>query len=188
MNGKRKLLLGLAGILFICVVVWAVRTVPDAPARQPLETESKTMTYEGNTIKSEKNGKLVWELTSETMTMDADTKDVDMENLTGKFYGEGEGRTLTLTAKHGHYDAKTKDVTVTEEIDVKTSDGAALTCDKLMWAEKEAKLTADGNAYIKHEDMEATADKIESTNLFHHFKAIGHAHNVKSAKQGAEKK
>ncbi|MCI6283993.1 LPS export ABC transporter periplasmic protein LptC [Selenomonas sp.] len=182
MSNKQKVFIGLAVLLFACVIIWAVRTEPQAPEKQPLETESKTMTYDGNTIKEEKNGKVIWELTSEAMTMDADTKDVDMENLTGKFYGEGESRTVTLTAKHGHYDAKTKDVTVTEEIDVKTSDGAALTCDKLIWSEKDAKLTADGNAYIKHEDMEARADKIESTNLFHHFKAIGHAHIVKGAK------
>ena len=59
---------------------------------------------------------------------------------------------------------------------------------KLEENDTEGKLTADGSAYIKHEDMEARADKIESTNLFHHFKAIGHAHIVKGAGQGAEQK
>ena len=183
---KQKILIGLALLLFVCVVVWAVRTVPQAPPAQPLETESKTMTYDNDTIKEEKNGKPVWELTSETMTMDADTKDVTMENLTGKFYDE-EGRVVTLTAKQGHYDAKSKDITIEEDVDVKTTDGAALACDKLLWSAADAKLTADGHAYIKHEDMEATADKIESTNAFHHFKAIGHAHIVKGVKDaGAE--
>ena len=159
---KQKILIGLALLLFVCVVVWAVRTVPQAPPPQSIETESKTM------------------------TMDADTRDVTMENLTGKFYDE-EGRVVTLTAKQGHYDAKSKDITIEEDVDVKTSDGAALSCDKLLWSADESKLTADGHAYIKHEDMEATADKIESTNAFHHFKAIGHAHIVKGVKDaGAE--
>lgn len=182
---KQKFLIGLVLLLFVCVVVWAVRTVPEAPAQQPLETESKTMTYEGNTIKSEKNGKVVWELTSETMTMDVDTKDVALENLTGKFYGD-DGRVATMTAKHGAYKDGAKDITVDTDVNVTTTDGAALTCDKLTWDDNEGKLTADGHVYIQHEDMKATADKIESTNLFHHFKAMGHAHIVKGAEKGAK--
>lgn len=185
---KQKLLIGLAALLFVCVIVWAVRTVPEAPAQQPLETDSKTMTYDNNTIKEEKDGKVLWELTSESMTVDVETKDVEMENLTGTFYGD-DGRTAKLTAKHGTYADSSKDITIDEDVNIQTSDGAALTCDKLTWSDTEGKLTADGNAYIKHEDMEARADAIESTNLFHHFKAIGHAHIVKGANgQGADAK
>lgn len=186
MSKQQKLLIGLGLLLFVCVVIWAVRTVPEAPAKQPVETTSKTMSFDGNTIKEERNGKVLWELTSETMNVDVDTKAVDMTNLTGKFYGD-DGRTLTLTAKHGTYkdgaDGK-KDVLLDEGVDIETTDGAALKCDKLVWNDAEGKLTADGNAYIQHEDMKATADKIESTNLFHHFRASGHAHIVKGA--GAE--
>lgn len=187
MSKQQKIFIGLGVLLFACVIIWAVRTEPQAPERQSLETESKTMTYDDNTIKSEKNGKIVWELTSETMMMDVDTKDVEMENLTGKFYGD-DGRVATLTAKHGAYKDGAKDITIDTDVSVTTTDGAALTCDKLTWNDTEGKLTADGSAYIKHEDMEARADKIESTNLFHHFKAIGHAHIVKGAGQGAEQK
>ena len=37
-------------------------------------------------------------------------------------------------------------------------------------------------AYDLQDDMQARADRIESTNGFHHFKAIGKAHIVKGAK------
>ena len=43
-------------------------------------------------------------------------------------------------------------------------------------------IAAVDDAYIKHDDMQARADRIESTNGFHHFKATGKAHIVKGAK------
>lgn len=183
MSKQQKFLLALGVLLFACVVIWAVRTVPEPPPPQPVETDSKTMTYENNTIKEEKDGKVIWELTSETMSVDVESKNVDLQNVTGKFHA-ADGREVTLSAKHGSYIDQSKDITIDGDVDIQTSDGAALTCDKLIWSAAESTLTADGNAYIQHEDMKATADKITSSNGFHHFKATGHAHIVKGA--GAE--
>ncbi|MDY6268875.1 MAG: LPS export ABC transporter periplasmic protein LptC [Selenomonadaceae bacterium] len=181
MSKQQKFWIALGVLLFICVVAWAIRTAPQPPAPQPVEQQSTTMTYDDNTLKEEKNGRKIWELSSETMTVDTDTKNVELTNLSGKFYDE-EGREVSLTADHGTYENETKNIVIDSNVKVQTSDGAVLTCDKLIWTDSESKLTADGNAYIKHEDMEARADKIESTNAFHHFKATGKAHIVKGAK------
>ena len=40
----------------------------------------------------------------------------------------------------------------------------------------------EGHDCFQQDDMQARADRIESTNGFHHFKAIGKAHIVKGAK------
>ena len=93
-----------------------------------------------------------------------------------------DGRVVSVTAAHGTYDNKTKDIQVDGDVTIETTDGAALTCGKLLWTEAEGKLTAAEDAYIKQDDMQARADRIESTNGFSHFKAIGKAHIVKGAK------
>ncbi|MGN0938312.1 MAG: LPS export ABC transporter periplasmic protein LptC [Selenomonas sp.] len=180
MSKQQKFWIALGVLLAICVVAWAICTAPEPPAPQPVEQESSTMSYDDNTLKEEKDGREIWELSSEHMDIDTDTGNVELTKVSGKFYDD-EGREVALTADHGSYTGETKDIAVDGNVQVQTSDGAALTCDKLLWTEDEAKLTADGNAYIKHEDMEARADKIESTNAFHHFKATGHAHIVKGA-------
>ena len=115
------------------------------------------------------------------MTVDVDTKDVELTGLSGKFYEE-DGRVVSVTADHGSYKSDTKDIQVDGNVAIETTDGAALTCGKLLWTEAEGKLTAAEDAYIKQDDMQARADRIESTNGFSHFKAIGKAHIVKGAK------
>ncbi len=181
MSTKGKLWTALGVLLFACVVVWAVRTVPQAPPKPEADDAPKVMTYDGNTISEEKDGKKIWELSSEGMTVDVDTKDVELANLTGKFYEE-DGRVVTVTAEHGAYKNDTKDIEVDGDVKIETADGAALTCGKLLWTEADGKLAAVDDAYIKHDDMQARADRIESTNGFHHFKATGKAHIVKGAK------
>ena len=151
------------------------------PQKAPVEDGPKVMSYDNNTISEEKDGKKIWELTSESMTVDVDTKNVELTGLSGKFYEE-DGRVVSVTAAHGTYDNKTKDIQVDGDVTIETTDGAALTCGKLLWTEAEGKLTAAEDAYIKQDDMQARADRIESTNGFSHFKAIGKAHIVKGAK------
>ena len=181
MSRKGKLWAALGVLLFVCVVIWAVRTAPQPPQKAPVEDGPKVMSYDNNTISEEKDGKKIWELTSESMTVDVDTKNVELTGLSGKFYEE-DGRVVSVTAAHGTYDNKTKDIQVAGDVTIETRDGAALTCGKLLWTEAEGKLTAAEDAYIKQDDMQARADRIESTNGFSHFKAIGKAHIVKGAK------
>lgn len=181
MSKKGKLWTALGVLLFACVVVWAVRTAPQPPAKPQIDEGPKVMTYDNNTISEEKDGKKIWELTSEAMTVDVNTKDVDLTGLSGKFY-EDDGRVVNVTADHGAYQNDTKDIQVDGNVKIETTDGAALTCGKLLWTEAEGKLTAAEDAYIKQDDMEARAERIESTNGFNHFKAIGKAHIVKGAK------
>ena len=181
MSRKGKLWAALGVLLFACVVVWAVRTVPQAPQKPQLEDGPKVMSYDNNTISEEKDGRKIWELTSETMTVDVDTKDVELTGLSGKFYEE-DGRIVSVTADHGSYKSDTKDIQVDGNVAIETTDGAALSCGKLLWTEAEGKLTAAEDACIQQDDMQARADRIESTNGFHHFKAIGKAHIVKGAK------
>lgn len=187
MSNRAKALAAIIAALAVGLVVWAVATVPDAPKIVP-QPEHKTMSYDGNTISEEKNGRKIWELTSAHIEVDVDTQDVAMQDITGHFYAE-DGKVAELKAESGVYGGKSKDIKLKGGIFVTYSDGAILVSKELEWKNQEEILTALGDVKSVREDLLITADKIESSDSFNKIKAIGHAHlekNEEKAKAMAE--
>ncbi|MCR5757063.1 MAG: LPS export ABC transporter periplasmic protein LptC [Selenomonas sp.] len=179
MDKKRKFLLGVGIVLFAALVVWAVTTVPEPPAAPDKPAQSgKIMSYDGNEISEEKNGRKIWDLTAEHIEVDVDTRDVALENLSGHFYAE-DGRIVEVKADKGKYAEATKDIVITGNVSVKNSDGAQLTSDELRWEAQKERLAAVGSARAVKEDMLATGDRIESTDGFNKIKITGKAHLAK---------
>ncbi len=171
MSTKGKVIAGLVGVVFIALVVWTVQTIPEAPA-QPEPSSTRVMSYDGNTISEEKDGRKIWELTAEHIEMDLDSKDATLTGVTGHFYAE-DGRTVDVQAAKGHYTAASRDVTIEDGLHVTTSDGAALQCEKMLWAAATETLTAQGNAQVQRDDMQAQGVSIASTNGFKQFTIEG---------------
>ena len=187
MSIRAKALAAVIAVLAAGLVVWAVATVPDAPKIVP-QPDKKTMSYDGNTISEEKNGRKIWELTSEHIEVDVDTQDVTMQGITGHFYAE-DGKVAELKAESGVYGGKSKDIKLTGGIVVTYSDGAILVSKELEWKSQEEILTALGDVKSVREDLLITADKIENSDSFNKVKAVGHAHlekNEEKAKAMAE--
>ena len=116
MSTKGKVIAGLVGVVFIALVVWTVQTIPEAPA-QPEPSSTRVMSYDGNTISEEKDGRKIWELTAEHIEMDLDSKDATLTGVTGHFYAE-DGRTVDVQAAKGHYTAASRDVTIEDGLHV----------------------------------------------------------------------
>ena len=187
MSIRAKALAAVIAVLAAGLVVWAVATVPDAPKIVP-QPDKKTMSYDGNTISEEKNGRKIWELTSEHIEVDVDTQDVTMQGITGHFYAE-DGKVAELKAESGVYGGQSKDIKLTGGIVVTYSDGAILVSKEMEWKSQEEILTALGDVKSVREDLLITADKIESSDSFNKVKAVGHAHlekNEEKAKAMAE--
>lgn len=187
MSIRAKALAAVIAVLAAGLVVWAVATVPDAPKIVP-QPDKKTMSYDGNTISEEKNGRKIWELTSEHIEVDVDTQDVTMQGITGHFYAE-DGKVAELKAESGVYGGKSKDIKLTGGIVVTYSDGVILVSKEMEWKSQEEILTALGDVKSVREDLLITADKIESSDSFNKVKAVGHAHlekNEEKAKAMAE--
>ena len=187
MSIRAKALAAVIAVLAAGLVVWAVATVPDAPKIVP-QPDKKTMSYDGNTISEEKNGRKIWELTSEHIEVDVDTQDVTMQGITGHFYAE-DGKVAELKAESGVYGGKSKDIKLTGGIVVTYSDGAILVSKEMEWKSQEEILTALGDVKSVRDDLLITADKIESSDSFNKVKAVGHAHlekNEEKAKAMAE--
>lgn len=178
MSNKVKWAISIAGLLFAALVVWVVKTTPDAPPVIEKPTMPLQMEYEGNELSEEVNGVRIWDLTAEKMIVDANTQNADLDKLVGHFY-QADGRSVEFRADHGIYNYDTKDIYVNGDILVETSDGARLICDQLGWVNKDGMLIALDNVKIIRDDIKATGDRAESADGFKHFWLKGHAHITK---------
>ena len=85
---ERKKLIGLGAIIaaFIAFTAWTVFSIPDAPPEKPDSKKTREMEYGENTIREEVGGKLLWELTTSSSSMDIKTQATtsDEEKMTSK--------------------------------------------------------------------------------------------------------
>ncbi len=183
MSKQAKIAAAVGAILFVCLVVWAVRTVPEPPPKDTgTQEQPHVMSYDNNTISEERDGVKIWELTADHIDVDIQTQNATMTNLKGTFYEE-DGRTVAVEAPQAAYDAGTKDIAITGGVKIATSDGAAVDCGELKWTSADGKLAATGSPVITKDDVLASGERIESTDGFNKVKVIGKAHFEKGVKQ-----
>ena len=181
MEKKYKILIGALIIFFVCLVTWVVRTTPQAPPQQEKIEPPTVMEYEGNVITEEKDGKKIWEITADKMTMDSVTQTAEIETIHGKFFKE-DGKVLELKGDKGVYNQQTKDVHVEGNIVVLDGDGAKLMSENLDWTGAEELLTASNDVKIFREDVRAYGDSATSTDGFNHFFMKGNVRILKGVK------
>lgn len=182
MTRTNKFLIVIAVAALAALCYWTMQSIPK-PADDAAPLEQRVMTYSGNTITEERDGRKLWELTCESMEVDIDTQDAAITNMDAKFYAE-DGRVLHVTAPTANYKAKDKFLTVEGGIKGDSTDGAHVVADKLEWKAKENQLALIGNAQLERDSdaVKAKGDRIESLDGFSKFKIIGHAHLEKGNK------
>ena len=171
---RTKYIYGAAAAFIVALIVWAISTAPETPTASDASQEPRVMSYEGNTLSEERDGRTIWTLTAEQVNFDIDTQDASMRGIVGTFYGK-DGRTLELKADEGHMDHETRNVTLTGNVSAATSDGATLTADDLMWTAAAGELSATGEPQITRDDLRATGDVITSSDEFQQFRITGNA-------------
>lgn len=185
MNGKQKTLVALGILFFACVVIWAVRTVPEAPKIDHSDDDQpRIMSYDNNTISEEKDGVKIWDLTADHIEVDIDSRNAEMTGITGHFY-QKDDRSAEVTADHGSYDNETKDIQIDGNVKITTSDGATLTSDQLLWTAEQGMLSAIGQAKVSNDTIRAWGERIDSTDGFNKVKISGKAH-IEKLMEGAE--
>lgn len=179
-KGRSKAVLAAAAAGFAGLIAWTVLSVPKPPPpEEEIPREAREMEYGVNTIREETaDGRLVWELTTESSRVDVNTQASSFENAAGKYYF-ADGRVLTITAPSGVYDSKSRNVKLTGGVQAETTDGERLTSRVLEWVAAEDRLIATENARFTKPGFSVTADKIEGWSGFSRFRATGRAHLVK---------
>ena len=185
---ERKKLIGLGAIIaaFIAFTAWTVFSIPDAPPEKPDSKKTREMEYGENTIREEVGGKLLWELTTSSSSMDIKTQATTFKDAKGKYYFP-DGKVITLTAPEGSYDSKTKNVKLKGGVTATTSDEEKMTSKELEWVSGKDRLVATGTVKVSQPGMTLEADRVESWNKFQEFRATGHAHLVKEQDKKGEK-
>ena len=198
----------IGSILFAALVIWVVETTPDAPDPHTKIEPPKEMTYEGGTtISEEKDGKTIWELTADKITVTLENQNAEFKNVVAKFY-QDDGNMIQATAQNGSLHREQKNIYLDGKVAVESSDGKRITCEELQWNNEEhllsaignvdletedSKLTADrvdfdpgsnnaiatGRVKLNREDIKASGDRLETSNDFKKFLLTGNAHIVK---------
>ena len=170
MKHRKTLLAVLAAALFAAALAWAVLSVPEVPT---LGDPACTLRYEGNTLSLEKDGRTVWQLTAEAIEANADGKTAEARNIEGVFHEEG--RELRLTAPHAVYHLESKDLMIDGGVEIRTTDGVALTSREVVWTDAQGTLAAVGDVLLTQdkEKLRVSAERIESSDGFARFTASG---------------
>lgn len=181
MKNKQVWLSALALLLLLSGLTYYY--LKDEPPKQPEAVETGApqkigLSFSGNTITEEKNGRKVFELSAETIEMNPDTKDIILKTLTAVFYSE-DGKTVTLTGLEGLLNGQSHSLTIQGEVTAQSSDGATLQAGKIRYEPQEEKFYGENGVIVERPDARLTGDRLESDKDLTQLKVAGRAHIVK---------
>ena len=82
MEKKMKMVMLLAAAAFIGGIAWVVFSVPkEENVKEAGDPGPRLMEYSSNTIREEKDGKVIWEIYAEQSQMNVDTQDTVFQNI-----------------------------------------------------------------------------------------------------------
>ncbi len=170
-------------LVIACVIVllagclyYFLKDEPLKP-KEPVQVESSetaTLSYQGNSIKEEKDGKPVWELSAETIDIDTNSKNMKFKNLRGAFYQDNGGK-IHITAPEASLDSKTKEIMMVGNVQATASDGTLFVAQQIRWSNLEQHFYGSGHVSITKDDTVMTGDQIESDKNMSKIKVVGHA-------------
>ncbi|MBP3400769.1 MAG: LPS export ABC transporter periplasmic protein LptC [Selenomonadales bacterium] len=177
MNKKIMAVIALFAVLIGGFIWYISDEGPDITQKVKEQVPDRMMTYSGNALKEEKNGKLIWEVTAETMQIDLESNAIVMQDMKGAFYRE-DGTVTELTAKEASYDQKENIITMDGSIEAIQSDGGKLKADKARYDGKKKHLYCDGNVEVKKDGYLVTGDHMVADQTSGKIRVDGNAHAI----------
>lgn len=178
-------------LIIACVVLFLggclyyfLKDEPVTP-KEPVQvatSESTSLSYVGNSITEEKDGKRLWELQAETIDIDSNTKNMKFKNIKGVFYQDNGGK-IDISAPEAAVDSKTKEIVMVGKIKAIASDGTTFAAQEIRWSNLEQRFYGSGDVSLTQDDTVMTGDQIESDRNMSKIKVSGHANIVKGGAQ-----
>ena len=147
---------------------------PKEPIKEAIVEQTGILSYVGNKITEQKDGKPLWELGAETMEIDVTTKNMKFKNIKGVFYQENGGK-IEITAPEAVLDSKTKDIMMTGKAQAVSSDGATFSAQELRWMGQQQRFYGTGNVLLTKDNTVMSGDNIESDTSMTKVKIYGRA-------------
>ncbi len=177
LSRKKKAYVGAFAAL-ASVMVWAfvsAGVITHDFNRSQLSTEKDRQEawINGIILTETKNEKKYWEIYGETGSYDSKNEVAIMDNVIGNFYKENEVA-MSFQSSKGSYNSNTKIIVLYQDTFIVLEDGTTLKADRLRYAGNDQPIIATGNVKITRDDnFVATADKVEISPDYEHFKIIG---------------
>jgi len=151
---------------------------PKTPAEVASVEPAATLSYVGNLITEEKDGKRLWELGAETIEIDVNTKNMKLKNVKGVFYQDNGGK-IDISAPEAVMDSKTKDIVMTGKVQAVASDGATFSAQEVRWMGLEQRFYGTKDVQLTKDNTVMSGDNIESDANMAKIKVYGHAKVIK---------
>lgn len=117
-----------------------------------------------------------WEIYGETGSYDSTTGVAMLNNVIGNFYDEQNEVSMSFESSHGTYNAQKSQIILYDNTRIVIKDGTCLYTDRLTWSGADKPILARGGIKItRNKQFLATADTVEISPTYEHFKIIGHA-------------
>lgn len=166
------------GFVLVFVALCAVWFYHE-PAKQEGVTKPPVLPSINNAdLKEDKDGKRIWELNIDTVTMNPQEQVNILKGVKGRFYRDN-GDIINVKSDGGEIDLKTKNVKLTGNVIVESTTKEKLTTDELIWNNNDEQVIAIGKAVLARPDVTAKADKMITDKQFAKSKLIGNASVVK---------
>ena len=181
---KKTTYLAVAGMaLFLIFGLWYFLREEPLPVKQPAAEQTTTektpgITFSGNSIIEEKDGKLLWELKADSIEVNPETKVLTLFNLQATYH-QSPDNIIKITSKEAVMDTKTHDIVMKGAVNAVSSDGTTFQATELRYLNKQNKFHGTGNVVITKSDTIITGEQIESDNKMEKVTIRGNARAVK---------
>lgn len=179
MKKKITAVIALAVVLIGGFIWYVMGEGPSISKTVKEQVPDRMMSYSGNVLKEEKNGRLVWEVTAETMQVNTQTNVVSMQKMKGKFYRE-DGVVIELTAEEATYNQKKELITMKGSIEASESDGSSMKADAAKYDAKKKRLYCSGNVEVNKDGYLVTGDRMTADQVTGKVRVDGNAHAIQS--------
>lgn len=167
----------LAATALLGVVYYFIKE--ETPYQKPTQEQtSERVTFLGNAMTEEVEGKKKWDLTAEKIETENGTKRIILTRPQILYY-QTDGSTVQAVAEQGIVNSDSRDIQLIGAVKAVSSTGTTLTCDESLWQGKAEVFQAAGHVVITREDTVATGDKAEGEKKLDKFKLMGNAKIVK---------
>jgi LPS export ABC transporter protein LptC len=176
LNKRTTLIYAIVGLLLSGCLYYFFREETIAPEVSRTQTPPKQeVLFENSAMVEEKDGKPLWKVSAEAITVDATAKKAYLTNVRGTFYRD-DGSSVTLNARKGVADTASKEIFLEGEVTAMSSnDGATFTAPQVRWAGEIRWFFADGGVKLIKDNSVMTGDKLESDVNMEKIKIRGNA-------------
>lgn len=141
-----------------------------------VDKDKQEAQIDGIILTETKNERKYWEIYGETGSYDSTNGIAMLNNVIGNFYDEQNQVSMSFESSHGTYNSAKSQIILYENTHVVTKDGTSLMTSRLTWNGADKPIIARGDIkIIRNKDFLATADSVEISPTYEHFKIIGHA-------------